>query len=242
MLSLLVVGLALGITAFDARAQTPASPLELRISKINGFSLGGRIQGSFRLTASGSESIQQVSFLLDGALIQEVTSPPFRMTFNTRSYSLGRHVLSASALTDTGNRLDSDPLTVEFVSPDAALTSTFQIIAPVLAIVLAVIVLAAITPLIGSRRQGQLGTYGLAGGAICPRCGSPFSRHIFSPNFLGQRLERCPECGKWSLVGRATPGQLAEAEARMRGEMAQASPPEDDDALRRTIDDSRFEP
>lgn len=242
-LSLLFVVLALGIVAPNAAAQTSATSLELRLAKVNGFSLGGRIQGRFRLIASGPADLSRVTFLIDGAPIGEASTSPFRITFDTGTYGLGRHLLSAVATSASGETLESDVLTVEFVSSDEARRSTLQLVGPVLAIVLLVSIMAVVGPLLvpGDRRRRGIGEYGVAGGAVCRYCGRPFSRSIFSPNLLGRRLERCPNCGKWSLAARASAEQLAEAEARQRGQQTRPSAPSDGDSLRRQIDNSRFE-
>lgn len=85
-------------------------------------------------------------------------------------------------------------------------------------------------------------TYGLEGGAVCPKCGLPFSRSVFGLNLLVGKLSRCPHCGKWSVVGRASPDELAAAEAKLRGE-AQPAPPAADAAtqLHKRIEESRYE-
>lgn len=242
--SFALVLLALGATALNVEAQTQLPELTLTISRVNGFGLGGRIQGRFRLTAAGPADMQRVTFLIDGAPIGEVAALPFRINFDTGSYELGRHDLSAVGISATGKRLEGSPLTVEFVSPETARNATLGIIVPVLAIALAVSAVVGLSPLLGggARRRGHIGGYGLAGGAICPRCGLPFSRHLFTPNLFGSRLERCPHCAKWSLAGRATPEQLGLAEARQHGQQVQApASSEDEDSVRRTIDDSRFD-
>jgi hypothetical protein len=243
-LAILLTALALGASVYSAQAQTPGTGLDLRLSKINGFSMGGRIQGSFSLTGSGPPDMQHVIFRVDGVSIGDASAPPFRITFNTASFEVGRHELSAVGVTASGGSLQSNVLVVEFVSSDVARTSTLQIIIPVLAIVLVASVLAVIAPLLGGRGRGvqKIGEYGLAGGAVCGRCGLPFSRHFVTLRVFGQRLERCPHCGKWSFVGRASAEQLAQAEARLTAQDAASSaPPEDEDSLHRLIDDSRFE-
>ena len=236
--------LALGFSVVGAEAQTPSPGLELRITKIFGFNLAGRIQGTFRLSASGRDDLERVRFVIDGDTLGEVSTPPFALSFDTTSYALGRHVLAAIGTTSSGLALESPPLTVEFVSPDSALGSTMQIIVPVLVIALGVSVLAIVVPLIGgSRRMAQRpGEYGVAGGAVCPKCTLPFSRHFIAPNFLGYRLERCPHCGKWSLAARAKAQDLAAAEARLQTQAdAMAAPANGEDSMRRMIDESRFE-
>ena len=236
--------IALGFSVVGAEAQTPSSGLDLRISKIFGFNLAGRIQGTFRLTASGRDDLERVRFVIDGDTLGEVSAPPFSLTFDTTSYALGRHVVAAIGTTSSGLSLESPPVTLEFVSPDSALGSTMQIIGPVLVIALGVSVLAIVVPLIGGggRVAHRPGEYGIVGGAVCPRCNLPFSRHFIAPNFLGYRFERCPHCGKWSLAARAKAQDLVAAEARLQVQAdATPAPPNGDDSMRRMIDESRFE-
>ena len=239
----IVAVFAFGITVVGAEAQTPSSGLDLQISKVFGFNLGGRIQGTFRLIASGRDDLERVRFVIDGETLGEVSAPPFSLSLDTASYTLGRHVLAAIGTTSSGVSLESPLLTVEFVSPDSALGSTLQIIVPVLVIVLGASALAIVVPLIGGgRAPHRPGEYGIAGGAVCPRCNLPFSRHLIAPNFLGYRLERCPHCGKWSLAARAKAQDLKAAEARLRGQAeATLAPPNGEDSMPRMIEESRFE-
>ena len=234
---------ALGFSVVGAEAQTPSSGLGLRISKIFGFDLAGRIQGAFRLTASGHDDLERVRFVIDGDTLGEVTAPPFSLSFDTTSYALGRHVLAAIGTTSSGRSLESPPVTVEFVSSDSAFGSMMQIIGPVLVIALGVSVLTIVVPLIGGGRVAHRpGEYGIAGGAVCPKCDLSFSRHFIAPSFLGYRLERCPHCGKWSLAARAKAQDLVAAEASLQAQAdATPAPPNGEDSMRRMIDESRFE-
>jgi hypothetical protein len=244
LLVLLSVMLALAVSALAAEAQTPVSAIELRITKVNGFNLGGQIEGRFRLTASGPVDLQRVTFLIDGTPIGEIATSPFGMTFDTGSYRTGRHVLSAVGEIPSGLMLESNLLAVEFVSPETARTSMLQIIVPIVAIVAVASVVAIVGPLLVGRDRHRRhdGEYGLAGGAVCKRCGLPFSRHLITLRLFGMRLERCPHCGKWMMASRASPQQLSEAEARLTDQTPRTpAPTEDEDSLRRMIDDSRFE-
>jgi ribosomal protein L32 len=244
ILMLTILALAVGLSASRAEAQTPIRGLDLRLSKLNGFSMGGQIEGKFRLTASGSADIQRVTFSVDGAPIGDVTASPFRITFDTGTYAVGRHELSATGVSASGETLLSNVLTVKFLSAGAGRKATLQIIVPVLAIVLVAGALATLGPLLGlgRRRPRRLGEYGMAGGAVCPRCGQPFSRHLMTLRLLGKRLERCPHCGKWSFAERASPERLAQAEARQRDQQGKLEVGSDDqESFRRMIDDSRFD-
>ncbi len=84
--------------------------------------------------------------------------------------------------------------------------------------------------------------YGLAGGAICPRCGQAFARHPLSPNLITGKLSRCPHCGKWSVAPRATPAELAAAEAAQRAAKEPGTAVlSEEERLRRQIEASKYE-
>jgi hypothetical protein len=58
------------------------------------------------------------------------------------------------------------------------------------------------------------------------------------------KLERCPHCGKWAIVARASPADLEVAEARLQEDHEQGRRPidrEDDQDLKRLLEESRFE-
>jgi 8-oxo-dGTP pyrophosphatase MutT (NUDIX family) len=116
----------------------------------------------------------------------------------------------------------------------------------VIAFAVVVLVFRFVIPVL-RRGGGEVfvaGQYSMAGGAVCPRCKLPYSRKTFSPNLLVGKLERCPHCGKLAVVGRASPADLAAAEARLSAKSPPDAPkPQEDDAerLRRQLDDSRFE-
>jgi len=87
-------------------------------------------------------------------------------------------------------------------------------------------------------------SYGLSGGTICPNCGRPYSRHIWAPNVVIGKFDRCPHCGKWRVVQRLSTATLRAAEqAELEG--SEPSLPEtplsEEEKLRRLLDDSRFE-
>jgi hypothetical protein len=67
------------------------------------------------------------------------------------------------------------------------------------------------------------------------------ARHFLAPNIGLKKLERCPHCGRWSLVSRASAEELVAAEARLKGEApTDLSPEAKAAALRRQVEDSRF--
>lgn len=94
---------------------------------------------------------------------------------------------------------------------------------------------------------GQQRNYGVAGGAVCRGCGLPFARSVMDINMLTGKLVRCPHCGKWGVLPAASPLELRAAEERERlkygyaGATAAAAPLTEEEKLRRTIENSKYE-
>ena len=235
--------------------QAQEGGLQLSLSKQFGFAMGGQIQGTFKLTAQGPADLTSVTFRLDDeagvvgpTILGEVSEAPFSLTFSTDAYPHGRYELSASGQTAAGQAIQSNVLHVEFVSAAAGWQATGKIIVPLLVLVGAVTLLASVGPLIlerlGMRPRRPVGAprnYGLLGGTVCPKCGRPFGLHWWAPNLIVNKFDRCPNCGKWSVVGRASREALAAAEAA-ETEAATPKVPElsPEEKLRRQIEDSRY--
>jgi len=241
---LLMGGLAL-VLAGSAWAQEGDMRLSMR--KDWGFGLGSQIQGLFTLSATGAQDITSVSFELDSKELAVVTGPPFTLQFSTDKYSSGRHTFSAVGRTSDRREFKSNVINVEFVSAEAGWQATQRIMIPLLAVVGLVIILTTAGQFVLGREQRHLvpGTprnYGIRGGAICPKCGRPFVLSFFSLNLVTRKLERCPYCGKWSLVRLASRESLAAAEAT-EAEAAKPAVPEPslEEKLRRQIEESRYQ-
>ncbi len=91
---------------------------------------------------------------------------------------------------------------------------------------------------------GALRDYGLAGGAICPKCHRPFRLGLMSIKLgLGTKLARCEYCGNWSAVRRASLADLRAAESAEMAE-TQANPPvssqEAAEKFKDLVEESRF--
>jgi len=96
--------------------------------------------------------------------------------------------------------------------------------------------------LLGRKKKHTPGVYSMAGGAICPRCTFPYSRNMLSPNLVIGKLARCPHCGKWAIVSRASAKALQAAEARFAAEsQGTIETISEEEKIRQMIDDSRFE-
>ncbi|MDR3573947.1 MAG: hypothetical protein P4L50_08805 [Anaerolineaceae bacterium] len=92
---------------------------------------------------------------------------------------------------------------------------------------------------LGSARE-----YGIAGGAICPKCRRPFRLSLLDMNMgIGSKFTRCEFCGKWSVVHRLSLDELRIAEA---AELADAHPDphvsekSETEKLKDLVDESRF--
>jgi hypothetical protein len=244
--TLLLVILVLGsITPHPAAAQAQFPDLELQLSKDFGYAAGSQIQGRFTLSVRGPEDLIHVQYLLDGAPLGQADAPPFAISFSTAEHTLGGHRLQAVGTTEEGEQLRSTEIQVEFVSPETGVRSALGVVGGLLLVVGALLAVGmAVTGLLG-REKGrfQPGRYGSAGGAVCPQCDLPFSRHALSPNLVLGKLERCPHCSKWSVVGRASPPALQRAEHRWRQEQEAGSPQvpmDSEEGLKRMLEESRF--
>jgi len=239
----LVIGLAI---AMPAGAQD--GEVRLSLSKAWGYSMGGQIQGLMNLSVAGPKDTVSVRFELDGQAITTVTQPPFSIQFNTDKYPQGWHKFSAIVQTAGGQTLESNTISAEFVSAEQGWQVAQRIIIPI-GVVVIIAMLASLGGqfLVSGRGKqrpepGAPRNYGIEGGAICPRCGRPFARHFFSLNLLVGKLERCPYCGKWSVVAAASLEALAAAQAAEVEASRPAVPgPSPDEELRRQIEESRYQ-
>ncbi|HEY46331.1 MAG TPA: hypothetical protein G4O14_06065 [Anaerolineae bacterium] len=244
-LRLVLLGFMLALNIVPVQPQVSNASLQLTVEKDFGFSLGGRIQGKFTLKVTGPQDLTQVEFLIDDVVVSTDREAPFRYSFNTGEYEFGVHRISGVGYTSLGDVLRSPVRTYEFVGVEEGLRGAAGIVVPILVGTVALIVIATLSTSLVGRKRGRprIGEYGPAGGALCQRCGLPFNRHVLSPNLLIGKLERCPHCGKWAIVRRATREALEEAEARWVDDEARGGLDleSEEDKLRRMIDDSRFE-
>ena len=61
---------------------------------------------------------------------------------------------------------------------------------------------------------------------------------------MSAKLERCPHCGKWALVRRASAEDLSEAEARLRAEGEPEERPaelSEAEKMKKMLDDSQYD-
>ena len=231
------------------QAQDEEPELRLTVRRTFGYGGGGQIQGRFALGVEGPADLVRVTFLIDGQVMFNDLESPFEHSFHTSEYALGVHRLMAVGETAEGAELRSAERSFEFVTAEAGWQAVSRFLVPLAGGLLGLMLAGTLIPAVLARRRVfRLGQYGAAGGAVCPRCRLPYSRTIWSPNLVGPRrarssrgkLERCPHCGKWALARRATATMLQAAEARYLSE-SRPQVVDDQDPLRRLIDDSRFE-
>jgi len=207
--------------------------LKISLKRDWGFSSGtGKIQGTFTIRASGPDDLSRVMFYIDDQLLGEVNDAPFELRFVTDDFPLGPHQLQAAGFTANNRELSSNIVRVEFVSADEGWQAAGDFIIPLVVVILGAVGLATLVLFISTRGKKE---------SLCSR---PFSRHIYGLNLATHKFDRCPYCGKWSLVRRASKEQLETAEA---AEITAArngvfSPDRsEEDELRQEIEDSRFE-
>jgi len=247
ILSPLLAVVFLFLTFFSAAAQTEPE-LSLRLSRIMGYSSGGgKMQGTFSMRASGPENLARVVFFIDGQQIGEDVDAPYGLQFSTSAYSLGTHQMSATGYTTDGRELQSNVVQGSFVTAQEGWQAAMRILIPLLVLVAGAAFISSLATFLSARKPSSLPlgaprSYGVSGGAICPKCERPSSMNFFGLNLLTGKLDRCPYCGKWSIVRRASPQQLRAAEA---AELSQASGQikglSEEEKLRKELEQSRFQ-
>jgi DNA-directed RNA polymerase subunit RPC12/RpoP len=218
---------------------------ELRLSMLRNFgsSLGTSIQGTFTYRVSGPDDLVRVMFLLDGEPTGEDVEAPFRWQFNTGSYEVGTHTMSAVGYTVDGRELQSNVLQRQFISGSESNRLLYWIIIPIIVLAIGGRLISSWIANRGSKESEQPAISGPFGGTLCPKCGRPFAMHIWGLNVVAGKFDRCPHCGNWSLVRRVHPDALRSAAEAFAddGETAVSPPQDDTDSLHKRLDDSRFE-
>lgn len=224
-------------------AQKAQEDLTLALDRNFGYGGFGKIQGRFTLKAKGPADLERVVFFIDGEEMGEVLQAPYHLSFHTGDYQPGEHVFSATGWTGGGETLESNRVAVTILSADQAWKETSRILIPLMVIVGVVTLIGVGAPfLLGRKKEFQVGQYGPAGGAVCPRCELPYSRHVLAPNLLVGKLEKCPHCGKWSIVPAAPDSALEKAEGRYRADQTQIDVEKDsEEAYRKLLEESRYQ-
>jgi hypothetical protein len=223
--------------------------LQLDLNRDFGYGgLNGDIQGRFSLVAAGPADLQRVVFLIDDQPIGEDSEPPFRLQFHTDNYPLGRHALSATGYTAGGRELHSRVFQRNFVAASEGWRAALSTGGLIIGVAVVAVIIVSLITMIASRNQpatplGAPRSYGVFGGAICPKCGRPFALHVWKMNLLVGALDRCPHCRRWSIVRRAHPAALRAAEEAELEQAAEEPPPivSEEERLRKLLDESRFD-
>lgn len=244
---LLAVFLLAGITA-PAFAQ---DGYRVSVNKDFGFANGSQLRGDFSIALVGdAANVVSVTFLIDGQELAVVPQAPFKSKFKTQSYADGLHDLSANVTLKDGSILTSDSARFKFLSAQEESGAMQKIIIPLLAVVFGITALGMAAQFLAGRGKpaggpepGTARNYGFAGGSICPKCNRPTPRHMYGLNIVVGKLDRCENCGKWSIM-RAYPLDVLRAAEAAERKAEQASVPasekSEEEKLRDLLDDSRF--
>jgi hypothetical protein len=218
-----------------AQAQEPSLLLRIR----RDFGYGGfnnDIEGIFSLHAEGPDDLERVDFYIDDILIGWDAETPFRVQFSTGDYAPGEHHMHAIGFTYGGAQLASNEIVRLFLTDEEARGKVGNFVLPLLGILAAIMILTVAVLALFIRRKPELGRYGFSGGAVCPNCGVSFARNLFALHLGGRHLERCPHCGKWSWVRRASAEELRAADVRWRYEGGEIKGESGKERLKRQID------
>jgi len=186
-----------------------------------GYGGGINIRGTFTISLVGQEDqVESVTFILDDAPMIVIQEPPYKVQFHTDDYGYGDHFLSAKVTLKGGSVEETPAIQYNFVSPEAEREQVVTILITIGSAILVTFIIFGIVQAIfmkGRPRRGKQPVegqqYGLLGGTVCPKCGSPFPRHIWGLKLVVGRLDRCEYCRKWVMTTRATPDALREAES-----------------------------
>lgn len=223
-------------------AQEPP-PLTLRLNRDFGSSFGTRISGTFSARVNAPDEVVRVAFFIDDTQIGVDSEAPFRLQFRTSTYGLGIHTIQAIGYTQGGEELASNQLQREFISSSSGISQALWIVIPLLIISLGGRYISSRIANNDRRGTGKPTIDGPLGGTICPKCNKPFAIHLWSLRLVTVRGDRCPHCGKWSIVHRMPSDVLNASLDAMEAVDATDSPLDDSDDsdLQQKLDDSRFE-
>jgi hypothetical protein len=196
------------------------------------------------MRVAGPEDLSRVVFLLDGESIGEDSVDPFRWQFRTADYATGLHTLSAKGFSASGREYESNKLQREFLSSDQSGIMTALLVSSLLVLVVGGRWLTSRIANRGQEKGATAATSGPLGGTICPNCDRPYALHLWGVNLMFARLDKCPHCGKWRLVSRASQQALdaaIQAAGGQDGDSGTTKGSSDEELMRRKLDDSRFQ-
>lgn len=243
----LIMTLASLFVVFAVQAQS--EELTISFSRDFGYSSGGGdIQGLFSIKIGGPDTLTKVVFYMDDKVMGEDTEAPFKLQFTTDDYPNGLHAIYADGMTADGRELKTKVVHANFVSAAEGNQAAMRIVIPVVGIAVLAVLLAAVVPMITGRKTialepGTPRTYPM-GGAICPKCQRPFAVHLYGLNLGFSKFDRCPYCGKWSVVRRESLQKLRaaeEAELARSKETGTVQGMTEEEKLKKQLDDSKFQ-
>lgn len=247
----LITCLLIVLTTSAAFAQS-TNQLELGLSRDFGYGgFGNDIQGLFTMKIKNPPgNLSKVEFFIDSKLMGEDTQAPFSLQFNTDSYTLGLHDLAAKGYSSDGTTISSNIIKANFVPASAGSQAIVKVVVPIIGLVVIMILISFGLPLILNKGKlsalplGAQRSYGIGGGAVCPKCGRPFPLRLWFINLGLSKIDRCPYCGKWSFV---RPRSLADLRAAEAAEITQAQPETpitgetEGEKLKKELDDSKYQ-
>jgi len=237
----LLVVLSTGVHSTSAQEEEQET-LTLKLNRDFGFGFGGVIQGTFTLKATSPADLHRVDFMIDGEVIDSIRGEPFQTSINTNDYSSGNHRLQAVGYIDSGQTIQSDVASRQFVPG----STTRLVVILLVGLVLIGRFSAYFISRSSKKSEDSSGKFGFFGGAICPRCGQAFGIHWWSPRMGIKRYDRCSNCGKWSFIQRASANAIAEVNERLTsprqpGFATQSDQQSQVSEYQKALDDSRFD-
>lgn len=245
LLTLLVIGTAVA----------QSTDYRLNVNRNFGYGGGKQIKGLFTLSVVGGptgETIQKVTYLLDGQEMAVKEQAPFDFQFKTESYPYGLHSLGARVETTSGRVVEVALREYEFATAEQESQAVTGIIGPIAIIVIVLMALGGGSTLWTLRHKdenqrlplGASRAYGFKGGAICPRCGRVYSLPWWGFNLLIRVFAQCTFCGKWAAVVplRSTEALAAAEQAELRLADSQPELPNHngDEKKHEQLEDSRY--
>lgn len=244
ILPFLFIAFVLAISFTSVTAQE--SPYSLRLTRDWGYGQGADINGRVSLSVRGDAAqIQEVTFMMDGEVMEVAVASPFKLQFDTNNFDPGLHRLTAEVLTISGEMHTTNAIASNFVEKGAANQSILRTL-----LILGGVVLVSQGLQFLMRKNAKKGVkvgesgktqYGAFGGSVCPNCGQPFQRYPLGLNLGGHRLQICPHCKKLVAAQRAKPQELEAAELRFRSEATDPTDPQTDlQQKQKDYDDSKY--
>lgn len=241
------------LLALPAFVSAQSSEYQISLRRTFGYSAGIDIRGSFSLNIVGDkETIRSVTYRMDQQELAVIREAPFQLSLKTSDYPSGKHVFDAIVETSDSRQVTTPAVTFNFLSAGEETQGMQRILIPmVIGIGLALLIGIGLQVFLLRRKDplapGAARSYGIKGGAICPRCGRPFAIHFFSINLIGGYLDRCDHCGRFGFVRRSSPQALAAAE---QAELSSAQAGEnslpgvqeesEEERLQKMLDESKY--